>query len=591
LPERLVLCGGTKQKGKSEALQLALHGRSQNITLKVDDISKKLVKNIPDLLIDLVEIASYVYSADQATSRGGEVQSGMGSDWRRSFRFVIPVRNPDHWNSGIVVDSLRDTLSFLSDDDYDFEFVGSTTAVPFENYLEFDADKTTSFRASEVVLFSGGLDSLAGAIEELSGGAENIALVSHRSSSKIFERQKQLVSEIRRRFPKRVLHVPVLVTRQEQLRIQEHTQRSRSFLYAALACVVARLFEITRVRFFENGVVSVNLPIAQQVVGARATRTTHPLALERFREFFSAAVGCSIDLENPFIWQTKADVIRSIVNRGCASLIKHTISCTRSYDVTRIHTHCGCCSQCIDRRFAVLAADADEHDPVEMYKIELLTGERNNPSDQTMAEAYVRTALGLREMGELAFFSDFGGEASRVCSGYPSLKSDDVARLVLDLHQRHGQEVWRVLNAAIGAHSADLIARNLPATSILMMTVAPGLRPSLTNVGRQKDVLSERLEETAEAPRTNDLAPRSARLRERGAGKIASVVAIGRRRGKPPVKLEAAKKAMRSDLDSGRQTSEGLRAMLEKNLANAYSVSRDTARRARAAVLSEFVEN
>jgi hypothetical protein len=177
LPERLVLCGGVKQTGKHEALQLALHGRSQNITLKLDDISAKLIKNIPDLLIDLVEIASYVYSADQATSRGGDAQAGMGSDWRRSFRFVIPVRNPDHWNSGTVVDSLCDTLSFLSDDDYEFEFVGSTAPVPFEAYLEFSGDKASSFRAREVVLFSGGLDSLAGVVEELSEGEDNIALV------------------------------------------------------------------------------------------------------------------------------------------------------------------------------------------------------------------------------------------------------------------------------------------------------------------------------------------------------------------------------------------------------------------------------
>ena len=88
------------------------------------------------------------------------------------------------------------------------------------------------------------------------------------------------------------MHVPVLVTRRESLRVQEYTQRSRSFLYAALACTVARLFANSKVRFFENGVVSINLPISEQVVGARATRTTHPLVLGAvFVKFFSAAIG------------------------------------------------------------------------------------------------------------------------------------------------------------------------------------------------------------------------------------------------------------------------------------------------------------
>ena len=275
----------------------------------------------------------------------------------------------------------------------------------------------------------------------------SVALVSHRSSPKIFGYQKQLITELKCLFPKRLMHFPVLLTRQEPLRVHEHTQRSRSFLYAALACVVAQLFGKTRIRFFENGVVSINLPISEQVVGARATRTTHPLVLERFRRFFSAAVGEPVEVENPFVWKTKTDVIRSIVDHGCGPLIKHTVSCTRSYDITRLHTHCGCCSQCLDRRFAILAADAAEHDPVEMYKVELLTGPRERPNDQTMAESYVRTALELRDMDERQFFDRFGGETSRVCSGFSALKSDDVARQVLDLHHRHGQAIVDVLNA------------------------------------------------------------------------------------------------------------------------------------------------
>ena len=358
-------------------MRLALNGAPQNITLKLEDISKRLVENVPDLLVDLVEIATYVFCADQASSRGGEAQAGMGSDWRRSFRFIIPVRSPDHWSSPKVLEPLCETLSFLSDDDYAFEFERATNPPPLERYLDFGGEEAAAFNPDEIVLFSGGLDSLSGAIEELSSSAKRIALVSHRSSPKIFGHQRQLVAELKNRFPKRLMHVPVLVTRQEILPVREHTQRSRSFLYAALACAVARLSGNSRIRFFENGVVSINLPISAQVVGARATRTTHPWVLDRFRELFGAVIGEPVEVENPFIWKSKADVIRSIVERGCGPLIKNTVSCTRAYDITKLHTHCGCCSQCLDRRFAILAADAAEHDPVEMYKVELLTGERD----------------------------------------------------------------------------------------------------------------------------------------------------------------------------------------------------------------------
>jgi len=63
------------------------------------------------------------------------------------------------------------------------------------------------------------------------------------------------------------------------------------------------------------------------------------------------------------------------------------------------------------------------------------------------------------------------------------------------------------------------------------------------------------------------------------------------KRGPRPKKLEQVKDTMRRDIREGRYTRATLRAMLEKNLAATYGVSRDTARKARVAILSEFVEN
>jgi hypothetical protein len=118
MTERLVLCGGAERTDGDSILCLALDGRAQNITLKLEDISKRFVRNVPDLLIDLLEIATYVYCADQATSRGGDAHVGMGSAWRRDYRFKIKVRNPNHWSNRKVMELLCDTLGFLSDDNY-----------------------------------------------------------------------------------------------------------------------------------------------------------------------------------------------------------------------------------------------------------------------------------------------------------------------------------------------------------------------------------------------------------------------------------------------------------------------------------------
>jgi transposase len=48
---------------------------------------------------------------------------------------------------------------------------------------------------------------------------------------------------------------------------------------------------------------------------------------------------------------------------------------------------------------------------------------------------------------------------------------------------------------------------------------------------------------------------------------------------------------MRRDIREDRQTADTLNGMPEKNLASIYGVSRDTARKARDAVLSETDEN
>jgi hypothetical protein len=59
-------------------------------------------------------------------------------------------------------------------------------------------------------------------------------------------------------------------------------------------------------------------------------------------------------------------------------------------------------------------------------------------------------------------------------------------------------------------------------------------------------------------------------------------------RGRKAKKLNQVKETMREDVRLGRKAPDGLRDMLEKDLAANYGVSRDTARKARDAVLSEM---
>jgi hypothetical protein len=84
----------------------------------------------------------------------------------------------------------------------------------------------------------------------------------------------------------------------------------------------------------------------------------------------------------------------------------------------------------------------------------------------------------------------------------------------------------------------------------------------------------------------NDLIGATASLAGTSQRKSADMVSSPRRVGRAR-KLERVKQDMIEDIRQSRLTSSELRDMLEKELSGRYRVSRDTARKARNAVLSE----
>jgi hypothetical protein len=113
MSETLVLCGGTSapKRGAAKTLRLNLGGSNANVSLRIEDISRRMVADIPDVLTDLLEVATYVYCADQLVSRGGEAAQALGADWRRQLNFVVPVREPDLWT---LPEAVRASCDFWS---------------------------------------------------------------------------------------------------------------------------------------------------------------------------------------------------------------------------------------------------------------------------------------------------------------------------------------------------------------------------------------------------------------------------------------------------------------------------------------------
>ncbi|HPC97308.1 MAG TPA: 7-cyano-7-deazaguanine synthase, partial [Sedimentisphaerales bacterium] len=477
--KRYIICGNAPTDGIEENpdrdLRLRLWGKDgpDKITLRIEDIHKKMSKDVPDSFQDLLEIATYVYSADQAIPRGADDVDSFGHGWRRDLHFIIPVRKPDFWNGDDIHQALRSTLGFLSDDNYHFEFVKLKEAQAFQGYLKFDDDGRLFGYPEQVVMFSGGLDSLAGAIDEVLNEKHKVVLVTHKSTPKLNTRHRRLEKMIADKAGENApLHIGVRVNKNKGLNY-EYTQRSRSFLYVSIGATIAKMLNLKSVRFYENGVISLNLPVCAQVVGGRATRTTHPRVIRGFQEIISLVAGEPFTIENPYIWKTKAGVIEVITKAGCQDMIAASTTCTHTWEMTNHHTHCGTCSQCIDRRFAMIAAKADQHDPVEAYKADIFTQSRSKDEDKIMTAAYLERANQVRDQDDITQFIARFSEVSRVFR-YLNGNPGSVAQKVYDLYKRHAKEVCDAMDTMVGRNITAIRQRTLPGDCLLRTVYESG---------------------------------------------------------------------------------------------------------------------
>lgn len=389
----------------------------------------------------------------------------FGASWRRCLSLSIPVRRPEVWQSAGVQDALVETLGFLSDDSYEFTF--RRAEAPLQPRDLYFPELIEAFQENdEVALFSGGVDSFAGAVDDIVNLGKSVTLVGHCSSPKVRNVQEGLIDSLKQRgFERRVSYIPVWVSN-VNVRPADFTQRTRSFLFACLGLVVAQMSGKDRFSFYENGVVSINPPLAGDVVGGRATRTTHPKVLRGLEVLFSTLLDRQIEIRTPLQWLTKKEVTQKIADAGMADMLASTVSCTRTRDMTVQQKHCGLCSQCIDRRFAVLAAGLGEQEPSQNYKRDLLLGDRGADDGLRMALSYVAFFRKVGVMSKERFLVDLPEIVSSL-DNFPDLSVDEAGSRVFDLFQRQARSVEEVITQAVKEHGERLYRGEVSPGSLL----------------------------------------------------------------------------------------------------------------------------
>src|SRR3989442_9239456 len=170
------------------------------------------------------------------------------------------------------------------------------------------------------------MDSLAAAIEF---GSDNspLQLVSHTTrnqrTSIVQDELVSLLKTIGINLPHRKFQVSA-VSKAPGAHFSfdaESSQRTRSFLFLTLGVLCARRAgHMQLIYIAENGRMAINLPLTQARIGAFSTHTAHPEVLAKVERFFSEVLDLPIHISNPYIHNTKAEVVESVWNKQQAAI-------------------------------------------------------------------------------------------------------------------------------------------------------------------------------------------------------------------------------------------------------------------------------
>jgi 7-cyano-7-deazaguanine synthase in queuosine biosynthesis len=441
----------------------------------------KLVQSLyhlSDRVLDLIEIACYVFAADRHSLRGQKDALEYHS-WARNFEFYIKVRDYSFWNNHDVKIKLSEALRYMTgDNSYSFNFQrGHTTPqVDLFDSEEFCVDSSVQ---TEIALFSGGLDSLVGAIQLLESGVPKVCLVSHRSGQpETIRTQDKLHDALEKEYPNRIRYYKFRSGLKEQ-HAKEETQRTRSFLFSSIAFALASAYRQDHFYIFENGVTSMNFPRREDLKNARASRTTHPKTIFLLKEFLSTIENKPVDIRTPFFWRTKTDVLNELKQYGKERLLPSSVSCSKTFQPFNQGTHCGICYQCLDRRFAVYGSELNDTDNKALYNTDFITEGIPDSESKTGLFGYVQQAKDFATLNGNAFYNKYLPELSEIVDYIEGEDENKKTINLAELCKRHGEQVW---------HAAELMRKKHDAL------LKPLVRGSFLDILSRRDHLKEPIE-------------------------------------------------------------------------------------------------
>ena len=336
-------------------------------------------RDTTSVAFDFLILAFIVYNVDRALNR----QKYSVDGWRRQIKLCnVPVNHLDSMNKGREV--FNRAISFLTGDNWNINFVQGQgyDYNPTRKVMDYDYQDY-----EKVALFSGGLDSLIGFIDEAStlSAGKKVLLISHKELGKEGHDQDNILdycmnNRIFEGKYDRLLLNAGLRSRTWQISGSpaEATFRSRSLLFFAAGIYSAyHIGEQVNLIVPENGTISINIPLDKGRRSACSTRTTHPTFIKKLEEAL-LLIGINNKFENPYKYLSKADMMNNCYEDNSKrdiliNLANLSCSCAKrghnhywdkeSEIIKQTHiNHCGMCLPCLYRRVSLDAVGLDNTD-------------------------------------------------------------------------------------------------------------------------------------------------------------------------------------------------------------------------------------
>jgi 7-cyano-7-deazaguanine synthase in queuosine biosynthesis len=323
------------------------HERDIGIFLDNQVFNYRVKQEFPSTVADMIDLAIAIHISDRLAFQNLRQE-------QRGIRIVLPVRHPELLNAELLQAKLKDLLEWATGTRWIFDFQKRCAIERTQPSLSIAPTD------SEVALWSGGLDALAGLYERLQTQTEcSFVLFGTGSNVNVHSLQEAVAQKIQSDFPNRSHLYRFFIRISDSGTHQKNTiTRARGVVFAMLGAACASLMGRQELCFYENGTGAINLPYSTSAIGLDHTRSVHPLTLLKVSEIVSDLLGETFRVWNPFLFSTKAQMCKKLYKDGRYDLPPLTKSCDSPHRKTI--DQCGYCSSCLLRRQALAASKLED---------------------------------------------------------------------------------------------------------------------------------------------------------------------------------------------------------------------------------------